>query len=43
LLPMFLSGGYYKKRLLALRRRLTELLELLDAGEWKPSEWEWKD
>jgi hypothetical protein len=43
LLPMFLSGGYYKKRLLALRRRLTELLELLDAGEWKPSEWEWKE
>jgi hypothetical protein len=41
--PVFSAGRYYEKRLLALRRRLNELLELLDAGEWKASEWEWNE
>lgn len=39
LLPVFWSGHYQKKQLLAYRRRLSELLELLDASEWKESEW----
>jgi len=39
LLPMVWSGHYQKKQLLAYRRRLSELLELLDASEWKESEW----
>jgi hypothetical protein len=38
-LPLFSSGHYQKKQLLAYRRRLTELLDLLNAGEWKDSEW----
>jgi hypothetical protein len=39
LLPLFWTGHYFKKQLLAYRRRLSELLELLNASEWKESEW----
>ena len=38
LLPLFWTGHYFKKQLQAYKRRLRELLELLDAGKWKASE-----
>jgi hypothetical protein len=38
LLPLFWTGHYFKKQLLAYRHRLSELLELLHASEWKASE-----
>jgi hypothetical protein len=37
--PVFSTGHYFKKQLLAYRRRLSELLELLNASEWKEGEW----
>jgi hypothetical protein len=40
LLPLFWTGHYQKKQLLAYRRRLSELLELLNASEWKANKWE---
>lgn len=38
LFPMLWTGHYFKKQLLTYRRRLSELLELLNASEWKASE-----
>jgi hypothetical protein len=40
LLPMGGTSRHLKKQLLTRRRRLSQLLELLNASEWKESKWE---